>query len=112
MSGSGHKMKVLSLVERGGRVRSFHVPNIRTESLRPILKKHVSKDARLMTDAAGNFRVLGGLFASHEWVNHGAGEYARDDVYTNTLESYFGVMKRGISGIYQHVSPQRKLPPF
>ena len=44
MSGSGHKMKILSLVERGGRVRSFHVPNVKAETLKPILREHVAKN--------------------------------------------------------------------
>ena len=105
-SGCAHKMKVLSLVERGGRIRSFHVPNIKADTLRPIIMDEVSHRARLMTDGGGQYRKLGKHFAEHNTVDHGRGEYVRGDVYTNTLESFFGVMKRGISGIYQHVSQQ------
>ncbi len=104
MSGSGHKMKVLSLVERGGRVRSFHVPNVKAATLKPILEENINPVAPLMTDEAGQYRGLDKEFTSHERVNHGKGEYVRGDVYTNTFESYFGVMKRGLSGVYQHVS--------
>lgn len=104
--GSGHKMKVLSLVERGGGVRTFHVPDINASTLKPILKEHIAKDARLMTDGASYYRGLGKYFAEHGAVNHSQGEYVRGDVHTNTAESYFGVMKRGISGVYQHVSKQ------
>ncbi len=57
-----------------------------------------------MTDEAGQYRGLDKEFAEHSKVNHGKGEYVRGDVYTNTIESYYGVMKRGLSGIYQHVS--------
>ena len=57
-----------------------------------------------MTDEAGQYRGLRREFAEHGRVNHGKGEYARGDIYTNTLESYFGVMKRGLTGIFQHVS--------
>lgn len=103
-SGSAHKMKVFSLVERGGRVRSWVVPNVRAETLKPIIRKYVDRKARVMTDEAGQYRGLDREFATHERVNHGHGEYARGDVYTNTLESYFGVMKRGINGVFQHVS--------
>ena len=106
MSGSGHKMKVLSLVERGGRVRSFHVPNVRAETLKPILEDHIYPKAQVITDAAGQYRGLDKHFAEHNTVDHSSGEYVRGDIYTNTLESYFGVMKRGLSGIYQHVSKQ------
>ena len=104
--GSAHKMKVLSLVERGGRVRSFRVPNIKAETLQPILMDEISHNAKLMTDGGGQYRGLDKHFAEHNTVDHSSGEYARGDVYTNTLESYFGVMKRGISGVYQHVSKQ------
>ncbi len=106
MSGSGHKMKVLSLVERGGRIRSFHVPNVTAPTLKPILEENINPVARLMTDAAGQYRGLNKHFAEHNTVDHSSGEYAHGDIYTNTLESYFGVMKRGLSGVYQHVSEQ------
>ena len=104
--GYAHKMKVLSLVERGGRVRSFHVPNVKAETLQPILMDEISHNARLMTDGGGQYRGLNKHFAEHNTVDHSSGTYVRDDVHTNTLESYFGVMKRGISGVYQHVSKQ------
>ena len=104
--GSAHKMKVLSLVERGGRVRSFHVPNVKAKTLHPILMDEISHDARLMTDGGGQYRRLNRHFDEHNTVDHSHGEYVRGDIYTNTLESYFGIMKRGISGIYQHVSKQ------
>ena len=57
MRGSGHKMKVLSLVERGGRVRSFHVPNVKAETLRPILEDNINPVAPLMTDEAGQYEL-------------------------------------------------------
>lgn len=104
--GYAHKMKVMALVERGGRVRSFHVPNVKAATLKPIIREQVAREARVMTDEAGQYRGLHKEFAEHNKVNHGIGEYARGDVYTNTLESYFGVMKRGLNGIFQHVSPQ------
>ena len=66
----------------------------------------ISHTARLMTDGGGQYRGLNKHFAEHSTVDHSSGTYVRDDVHTNTLESYFGVMKRGISGVYQHVSKQ------
>jgi len=106
IAGTGRKLKVLSLVERGGNVRSFHVPNVFAATLKPILKKHISQDARLMTDGAGQYRGLDKHFAEHGTVDRGHGEYVRNDIYTNTVEGYFRVMKRGLSGVYQHVSEQ------
>ena len=100
------KEKVVSLVERGGGVRSFHVPNVTIENLKPILEASIAKDARLMTDTAGVYQKIGKGFASHETVNHLAKEYARGDVTTNTVEGYFSVLKRGLFGTYQHCSSE------
>jgi hypothetical protein len=57
-------------------------------------------------DSAGLYDKIGKGFASHETVNHAKGEYARGDVTTNTVEGYFGILQRGLRGIYQHVSPE------
>ena len=107
-SGAHYKQKqqVVALVERKGRVRAFHVPTINAESLKSILHSQIAQDARLMTDGAGMYKKLGQHFASHETVDHAAGEYARGDVTTNTVEGFFGILKMGIGGIFQHVSPQ------
>jgi transposase-like protein len=98
------KQSVMSLVERGGRVRSFHVPNVTAATLHPILARHAHTDSRFMTDESGIYGGIGWHFASHQTVNHSAKEYVRGDVYTNTAEGYFSILKRGIYGIYQHVS--------
>ena len=95
-AGTGRKMSVLTLVERGKGVRSFHVPDVSANTLKPILKKYISDDARLMTDGGGQYRGLNKHFAEHNTVNHGQGEYVRGDVYTNSAEGYFGIMKRGL----------------
>lgn len=100
------KQKIVALVERQGRVRAFHVPTVTAESLRPILKGQIEKSARLMTDSAGLYTKTGKHFASHETVNHLEKEYARGDVTTNTVEGFFGILKRGLNGVYQHVSPE------
>lgn len=85
--GYAHKMKVVSLVDRDGKKRSFHVTNVNSETVRPILNAHMDKKARLMTDETSVYNKAGKEFASHEKVNHSAGEYARGDVTTNTVES-------------------------
>jgi transposase-like protein len=99
------KQKVVALVERHGKVRAFHVPTITANTLKPILQAQIAASARLMTDSAPVYSKIGKHFASHETVNHLLGEYARGDVTTNRVEGYFGILKRGIGGIYQHVSP-------
>jgi transposase-like protein len=113
--GAGHMNPVLSLVERDGSVRSFHVPNVRGDTLRTIIASHVSRDAHYMTDEARAFTEIGWNFASHGSVKHSEDEYVRGHIHTNTIEGYFSILKRGIYGVYQHVSEahlQRYLAEF
>lgn len=102
--GYAHKNAVLSLVERNGGVRSFHVPNVTAKTLKPYLQDNISPDAHLMTDDAGQYRLIGPEFAEHDVVCHSSGEYVRGDAHTNTVEGFFSIFKRGIYGVYQHVS--------
>ena len=98
------KQAVLALVERNGAVRSFHIPNVTAQVLRPIIGKHVHRDTRFMTDEFPTYVNIGWNFTSHQTVKHSAKEYVRGAVYTNTVEGYFSILKRGIYGVYQHVS--------
>lgn len=98
------KQAVAALVERNGRVRSFHVPNVTANNLAPLIARHTHADSRFMTDESNVYSHAGRWFASHETVNHSAKEYVRDTVYTNTIEGFFSILKRGIYGVYQHVS--------
>jgi transposase-like protein len=97
---------VVALVERKGRARAFHVPVVTAATLKPIFLSEVAKSARLMTDGATLYRKLGKHFARHDFVDHYSKEYARAEVTTNTVEGFFGVLKRGIRGVYQHVSSE------
>lgn len=99
------KEAVFSLVERDGSVRSFHVPDVTGNTLRPILVSHVDRKSYLMTDEAQVYKAPGEEFSGHGMVNHSIDEYVRGKFWhTNTIENYFSIMKRGISGVYQHVS--------
>ena len=100
--GGANKEVVFSLVERGGKVRSHHVQHVTAETLRPILNEQLHAATRLMTDEARQYKPLGKAFAEHHTVNHGIGEYVRGDAYTNTIEGYFSIFKRGMKGVYQH----------
>lgn len=104
--GYQHKMKIVALVERGGDVRSFHVPHVSGKTLRPILKAQIASDARLMTDEFGGYTKLGREFAFHGVVNHSAGVYADGDITTNSIESVFSLLKRGLMGTFHHVSEE------
>jgi transposase-like protein len=103
--GGGHKHKIFSMLERDGSIRSFHVPRVNAETLKPILMAQIAKDSHVFTDSATQYKkAIQGEFDSHETVNHLIGEYARGNVHTNTVESFFGILKRGLVGTYQHVS--------
>jgi transposase-like protein len=84
----------MALVERGGRVASFHVPNVTAATLKPIIAEAISKDSHFRTDESGVYWDIGEQFATHRTVVHSANEY----------EGYFSILKRGIYGVYQHVS--------
>lgn len=102
--GTTNKSMVFSLVQRGGNVRSFTIPNVTAANLKPILREHVSADARVMTDEWVGYRGLKKEFADHQTVNHSHDEYVRGEASTNTVEGYFSLLKRGLTGTYHHVS--------
>jgi transposase-like protein len=99
------KAPVVSLVERDGSVRSFHVANVTATSLRPIIVSHVNHASYLMTDDSTVYPAIGREFAGHGSVNHSAEEYVRAHFWhTNTVENFFSIFKRGVVGVYHHVS--------
>ena len=101
--GVGHKMKMLTLVDRTtGRAKSVVVDDLKIATLLPILKANIAAEATIHTDEAMQYDNLHNHFAAHESVNHGAEEYVRGDVTTNTVEGYFSIFKRGMKGVYQH----------
>jgi len=103
--GGAGKAPILSLVERDGSVRSYHVANVTAQTLRPIIAKSVNKASYLMTDDALVYPAVARDFAGHGTVNHSAEEYVRAGFWhTNTVENYFSIFKRGIVGVYHHVS--------
>jgi transposase-like protein len=107
----GNKSAVVSLVERGGRVRSKVVQAVTGKNLKAILNENVSKDTRIMTDTFQVYNKAAKGFKSHETVNHHIREYARGDVTTNSAEGYFSLLKRGVVGTFHHVS-KKHLPLY
>jgi transposase-like protein len=92
-----HNIKVMSLVERGGAVRSFVIDQ---RKIGGMVVNHIDPKTRLVTDAATHYKAA---VAKHESVDHSKYEWARGDVHTNTLENFFSVFKRGLVGTYQHM---------
>jgi transposase-like protein len=103
--GAVGKAPILSLVERDGSVRSFHVANVTAQTLKPIIVAHVNKASYVMTDESTVYPAIGREFSGHGSVSHSAAEYVRATFWhTNTVENYFSIFKRGIVGVYHHVS--------
>src|SRR5262249_39431843 len=103
-TGGGGKEGVFALVERGGSVRTHHRASLTANNLRPIIEPHIDGATVVYTDKGATSKGLGRLFDKHEMVNHSTGEYVRGDAHTNTIEGYFSILKRGINGVYHHVS--------
>lgn len=101
------KEAVVALVERDGRVRSRHVANVDGANLRPILKAEIDAASYVMTDESPVYPSATAGFAGHGTVNHSIEEYVRGKFWhTNTVESYFSILKRGVIGTYHHVSAE------
>jgi transposase-like protein len=103
---AAHKIAIFSLVERGGKVRSFHVDRANAQTIADILFTNVKRDSTLHTDESKLYKILGKEYASHDTVNHGHKEYVRGIVHTNTIEGFFSIFKRGMKGVYQHCGEQ------
>lgn len=106
--GYAHKNVVLTLVERGGSARSWHVDTTTVATLIPIIRANVARETAMMTDQASWYKNLNkdGEFASHDSVDHSHDEYTRYEtdkvISTNTVEGYYSIFKRGMKGVYQH----------
>lgn len=101
-TGPSNKRAILSLVERGGKVRSFHIENADKWTVTNIVNENIARESRVFTDESRIYGSLTDQVSEHQSVKHAAGEYARGEVHTNTIESVFSVLKRGMRGTYQH----------
>src|SRR5439155_21624363 len=101
-SGPSGKRAVVSLVERGGRVGSFHPAAADGPAITEIVRENIARETRLHTDESRLYIKVGADFYAHETVTHSHNEYVRGDVHTNSVEGYFSIFKRGMKGIYQH----------
>lgn len=102
MKGFHFRNVVLTLVERGGSARSFHIDSTSIADIAPLVRTNVRRESKLMTDEARHYMALGKEFESHGAVHHAASEYARGEITTNTVEGYYSIFKRGMKGVYQH----------
>lgn len=102
--GYQHKLCVLTLVNRSGEARSYHIDRSSAEHIMPVVKANLAREVAVVTDEGRWYGELKGHVAQHERVNHTAGEYVRGEIHTNTVEGFFSIFKRGMKGVYQHCS--------
>jgi transposase-like protein len=98
------KQSVLSLIERGGRVRSFHIARIHANTIRGAIVTNIDRNSHLMSDDARYYWALGREFASHGTTIHALRQFAVGERHSNTAENFFSIFKRGVIGTYHHLS--------
>jgi transposase-like protein len=99
------KAAVLVLVERDGRAVARPIENVGGKTLRKAIREMVSKESRILTDEFRSYIGIGDHFdGGHATVNHSEDQFVKGDVYTNTAESFFALLKRGVMGTFHHVS--------
>lgn len=104
--GSIGKTPVLGMRERNGKTIATPVKSVDSNTILKHVHKNIEVGSKIHSDEAKSYIPVDGLFFQHETVNHGEGEYSRGDVTTNSIESVFSVLKRGLHGVYHHASPK------
>jgi transposase-like protein len=102
--GTVGKTPVIGMRERDGRTIAMPIESTDKETIQAAIHQHVEVGSTLHTDEAGAYTGISSLSFKHDTVNHSAGEFVRDDVTTNGIESVFAVLKRGLIGVYHHAS--------
>ncbi|HXQ82643.1 MAG TPA: IS1595 family transposase [Xanthobacteraceae bacterium] len=106
------KALVMTMIERDGMARSFHVANVKARTLQPVMHKIIDRNSTIMTDNLTSYQLIGRTYAGHEVVRHNRGEYARDGVWhVNTAECFFSLCKRAVFGAHHSVS-EAHLPRY
>ena len=102
--GAAKKTPVFGAVERGGRLKTKVVLNVRKITLNPIIEQMVTKDAVIVTDESNSYNDVKKSGHLHESINHSKGQYVDGDVHTNTIEGFWSQFKRSVHGTYHSVS--------
>jgi transposase-like protein len=109
-SGLASKRAVVALVEREGKVRTFHVERADKVVVTKIVRENIARETQVYTDESRLYTDIKDHVAGHDQVHHTSGEYVRYEadktVHTNTIEGYFSIFKRGMKGVYQHCGEQ------
>jgi transposase-like protein len=109
--GAEGKTPVFGLVERKGKVIAKVVPNVQSKTLLPIIKEKVLQDSTVYTDELPSYDRLSGMGYEHKRVHHATKVYVMGDAHTNTIEGFWSLVKRGISGV-NHAVSTKYLPNY
>jgi transposase-like protein len=106
--GGAHKMKMMTLVDRDTKnAKSVVIDDLTVATMSKVISDNMDREARMITDEYRQYKLMAkDVSAEHVFVRHGAGEYGRGDVHTNTVEGFYSIFKRGMRGIYQHCGKQ------
>lgn len=105
--GAENKTPVFGMAERQGEVRTMPIERVNSKTLKELIRKNISGDSTIITDEWPAYYGLSKEFSKHEIVNHGKKEYVRSGlIHVNNIENFWSLLKRGIFGIYHHVSPE------
>ncbi|MFC2013135.1 IS1595 family transposase [Chloroflexota bacterium] len=104
--GAEGKSKVVGALQRSGKVVAKVVPDVKRRTLAPFMADKVSRDATLYTDEFPTYDAMKGLGYRHKRIDHSSEVYVNGDIHTNSIEGFWSLVKRGISGVYHSVSPQ------
>jgi transposase-like protein len=106
--GPANKRPIVALVERGGYVRTFHVPVADKATVTKIVRENIARESRLHTDESRLYTGSNEHSEAHQTVIHSGKEYVRyedgEAIHTNSAEGFFSIFKRAMRGIYQHCS--------
>ena len=104
--GAEGKTAVVGIVQRQGKITTTVVADTKRSTVMPLITKNVARKSVIYTDEYPTYDIVDRLGYHHETVNHGAGQYVIGDAHTNTIEGFWSLTKRGISGVYHAVSPK------
>lgn len=104
--GAAGKAIVFGMLEKGGDIATHVVPDVKRNTLYPIIEAGIEKGSIIHSDELRSYATLGSKGFMHETVNHGRGEYVRNGVHVNGLEGFWSRLKLSIRGTHIHVSPK------
>ena len=99
------KTPVIGVLQRDGKIIAKTAKDVSGKTLKSFIKQNVKKGSTIHTDEWKSYNGLSADY-DHNIVSHGKGEYVNGDSYTNTLEGFWSLLKRGIVGQYHYVTPR------